>query len=80
MAHGFVESAQGFANPLSAVSGLASGGPSSAQARDLIGGAVDFGRLNIRGINRGIGFDSPMAIVVAGLLLVAAFFFAARRG
>lgn len=76
MARGdFFTSALQNANPasqaLSAVSGFASGGPSSSG--DTSGGNADFGVFNIGGISRGLGGGTPdnQMLILLGIGAVA---------
>lgn len=78
----FFQSALQNVNPasaaLSAVSGFASGGPSSSG--DTSGGNADFGTFNIAGITRGgLPTSNSQLLLIGGLLVVVAVVAVALR-
>lgn len=51
------------------------GGPSSAESGDIVGGTVDFGPVNIGGIGEGLTVPkNPLALAILGVAIVGILF------
>ena len=51
------------------------GGPSSAESGDIIGGATDFGNVNIQGIGGGLSVpQNPFTLIIIGVVILGVFF------